>query len=54
MRKQFASPQHSIHGVNRKVNAPAVLAIMYKTLQEYQEVAIALRFSLKQGLLKLV
>ena len=25
MRKQLASPQHSIHGVNRKVNAPAVL-----------------------------
>ena len=25
MRKQLASPQHSIHGVNREVNAPAVL-----------------------------
>ena len=27
MRKQLASPQHSIHGVNREVNAPAVLHI---------------------------
>ena len=25
MRKQLASPQHSIHGVNREVSAPAVL-----------------------------
>ena len=25
MRKQLASPQHSIYGVNREVNAPAVL-----------------------------
>ena len=25
MRKQLASPQHSIHGANREVNAPAVL-----------------------------
>ena len=25
MCKQLASPQHSIHGVNREVNAPAVL-----------------------------
>ena len=26
MRKQLASPQHSIHGANREVNAPAVLS----------------------------
>ena len=25
MHKQLASPQHSIHGVNREVNAPVVL-----------------------------
>ena len=25
MRKQLASPQHSIHGTNREVNPPAVL-----------------------------
>ena len=25
MRKQLASPQHSMHGINREVNAPAVL-----------------------------
>ena len=37
MRKQLASPQHSIHGVNREVNVLAVL-IVYKTLQEYQGV----------------
>ena len=37
MRKQLASPQHSIHGVNREVNVPAVL-IVYKALQEYQGV----------------
>ena len=37
MRKQLASPQPSIHGVNREVNAPAVL-IVYKVLQEYQGV----------------
>ena len=30
MRKQLASPQHSMHGVNREANAPA--------LQEYQGV----------------
>ena len=32
MRKQLASSQHSIHGANREVNAPAVL--VYKALQE--------------------
>ena len=25
MRKQLASPQHSIHGANKEVNAPAIL-----------------------------
>ena len=34
MRKQLASPQHSIHGANREVNAPAVLYVVYKALQE--------------------
>ena len=30
MREQFASPQHSIHGVNREVNALAVLIVCIK------------------------
>ena len=37
MRKQLVSPQHSIHDVNREINAPAVL-IVHKALQEYQGV----------------
>ena len=41
MRKQLVSPQHSIHGVKREVNAPTVL--------EYQG-GIILWFSLEQDL----
>ena len=42
MRKQLASSQHSIHGANREVNAPAVLKRFRK--------GIVLRFSLEQDL----
>ena len=42
MRKQLVSSQHSIHGANREVNAPAVLSASGR--------GIVLRFSLEQDL----
>ena len=45
MRKQLASSQHSIHGANREVNAPAVL----KCIKRFRR-GIVLRFSLEQDL----
>ena len=47
MHKQLVSPQHSIHGVNREVNACCF--VVYKVLQEYQG-GIVLRFSQEQDL----
>ena len=45
MRKQLASSQHSIHGANREVNAPAVLKCISASGR-----GIVLRFSLEQDL----
>ena len=45
MRKQLASPQHSIHGVKREANAPTVL----KCIKRFRNIkGIVLRFSLEQ------
>ena len=47
MRKQLASPQHSIHGVKREVNAPTVLLCISASGISR---GIVLRFSLEQDL----
>ena len=47
MHKQLVSPQHSIHGVNSEVNAPAVL----KSIKHFRNIkGIVLRFSLEKDL----